>query len=246
MDKYLNDKLFEDILEYTLEQECERMGEEFPSERELSKSISVSPEFEKKMNTLFNNEKRKVRRKYILNITKKVAACVAIARILNTTLLIGVQSYRVQFFNLCIDVKDEFITFFFEDKGDKGVIGLNQIPSDWQEVYLLTYIPEGFSITKVSASGDIKRIIFSNEETKQIISFSYCPIKTSTFSLDTEDANTHKIDILGNDGYISEKYIDGEKRTSIIFRNDTLVFSLIAPFDQKISVRIAENIKKIR
>lgn len=246
MNKELNDKLFDDVLVYALEQECERTGDALSSEGELSKNISVSPEFEKKMNTLFNKEKKKVRKKYIWNITKKIAACVAVVLILNTILLIGVQAYRVQFLNMCIDVKDDFTTFFFEDKVDNEAIGLSQIPSDWKDVYLLTYVPDGFLITGVSDSGDIKRIILSNEVTKQIINFSYSPTKNSTFSVDTEEANTRKIDILGNAGYISEKSIAGEKRTSIVFKNDTLVFSLIVPFDQKTSVRIAENIKKIR
>lgn len=246
MYKDLKDKIFDDILEYALEQECEKSGESMPSESELSESISISPEFEEKMYTLFANEKRKSRRKNTFNIAKKIAACIIIAFLLNIILLIGVQAYRIQFFNMFIDVKDEFTTFFFRDESDKGTAGSNQIPADWQGEYFPAYIPEGFSISKVSDAGNIKRIIFSSKDTQQTINFSYCPVKTSTFSIDTEDANTYKIDISGNEGYISEKDIDGGKRTSIIFRNNSIVFSLITPFDKEKSIKIATSIEKIK
>ncbi|MHB8063751.1 MAG: DUF4367 domain-containing protein, partial [Ruminiclostridium sp.] len=168
------------------------------------------------------------------------------AIIINITLLFGVQAYRVQFFNMCIDVKDEFTTFFFEDKENKNATDLNQIPSDWQSIYLPTYIPKGFSFSSASGAGNIKRIFYINKDTKQTIDFSYCLISTSTFSFDTENSDTSKIVLLGNEGYISEKEINGEIRTSIIWRDDTMVFTLISPLEKQTAIKFVKNIQRFK
>ncbi|MHB8063752.1 MAG: hypothetical protein ACYDG2_14145, partial [Ruminiclostridium sp.] len=79
MNKDLNYRIFEEILEYALERECERIGRELTPEKELLQSISISPEFDKNMNAIFNHEKRKARNKHIFSVVKKVVACIAIA-----------------------------------------------------------------------------------------------------------------------------------------------------------------------
>ena len=92
----------------------------------------------------------------------------------------------------------------------------------------------------------IKRVFYINNDTKQTFNFSYCPIKTSTFSFDTEKSDTSKIIISGNEGYISEKDLNGEIRTSIIWRDDTMVFTLISPLQRQTTIKIAKEIQKIK
>jgi|GEM_PF-5678154 len=246
MNKELKDKIFCDVLEYALELECERAGKELPAEGELLQNLSVSKEFEKRMLALFRVRKRKTVTKYILSLSKKVAVCFMLVLILNITLLITVDAYRVNFFNLCVTVKDGFTTFVFTEDNRESEVEMSRIPEEWDTVYLPVSVPGGFSIKNSISTGSIKRIIYSDKDNKLTINFSYYPIKSSTFSIDTEDSQMDKIYIDANAGYISVKASDGEERTSLVWNDDTTAFSLISTLDKKTVINIAKSVKKIK
>lgn len=228
MDKNeLNEKLFDDILEYALKQECRLTAEELPTEEEMSKIIFPSLDFEKKMNALFRHERSVFRKKHVLRVVKRLAACVLAVIILNVCLIVSVEAYRTKIFNMYIDVKNEFTTFIFKDGENKSIPDIGKIPDDWQNVYLPSYIPEGFTIQNVDRVGEITGIVYSSKDSDtQTIYFSYSPLRSSIFSIDTENSDVIKIKISGEDGYISEKSINGATRTSIVWKNDTIAFTL--------------------
>lgn len=246
MNKELKDKIFCDVLEYSLELECERAGKELPGEEELHQDLLVSKEFEKKMLALFKAQKRKALSKYILSISKKIAVCFMFVLLLNTTLLITVEAYRVSFFNLCVTVKDGFTTFVFTENTGSSKPDMSGIPEEWDTVYVPAAVPKGFSIENSISTGNIKRIIYVDKDNKLTINFSYYPIKSSTFSIDTEDAQMDRISIDSNTGYVSVKDSEGEERTSVVWNDETTAFSIISTLDKNTVISIAKSVEKIK
>ena len=151
----------------------------------------------------------------------------------------SVQAFRVKVLNFFIEIGQEYTSIDLKDKGPSdSTRDFSGIPSDWENVYIPVYVPEGYKILKAQSLVTAKIIHYSNEK-KRLIVFKQYIGKNTNIRVDTEDASVSKVTISGFEGLLTEK----EGSISIVWHNDDMAFSLIGNADKKELIKMAESIK---
>ena len=112
------------------------------------------------------------------------------------------------------------------------------IPSEWKNVYIPAYVPEGYKISKTESLVTTKIIHYSNDKS-QLIVFTQYNDENTNLRIDTENAKIDKVIINGVDGLIAEK--DGA--INIAWHNNDSTFSLISKVDKNELLKIAGSLK---
>lgn len=153
------------------------------------------------------------------------------------------EAARHKIINFAIEVEKEFTNIHFqhdpkkEDKSNES--SLDMIPKDWSNVYIPSYIPEGFKIINTVLNSSAKTIFYANEEGLQITFRQYNSEKMELM-IDTEDVQIERILINGVEGLISEK----EGLTILVWHDYGNSFYLGSEIEREEIVKMAKNIRK--
>lgn len=203
----------------------------FPSEEELERTVSFSPGFKRKMDKLI----RQRRKPYytLLNTTMKRAAAVILVVILSFSAAMSVEAIRTPVVRFFIEVYEKFSTVFFSAEEDSpSVIDLEN------EVYLPSYLPEGFEV--VSQFEDILFIHYEYEnEDGHFIIYEQSVLDTD-LSINTEDIETEEIEILDFTGI----YFENLGMHSLLWSNGEYIFMVTSDLKQEEIMRISESLTK--
>src|SRR5690554_4589803 len=92
-------KIFDEMIKQALKNNADKIDEQYPSNQELSQRYTLSESFEKRMQKLFKQEKRKERlrrlRKNIIKIAAAALLCIAVS----FATVMSVDAFRVSFLN---------------------------------------------------------------------------------------------------------------------------------------------------
>lgn len=231
--KEQQEKLFEAILAVAIEEDFENRIMQLPSEEELAKNHSLSPEFEARMEKAIKKYHRKTKIPPMMHIVGKIVVGMIFLIALSFGILMSVEATRVHVLNTIMEHKKEFIQFSFNEGND-----------DIQESpYRLLYIPNGFEEIETVQAGLGYTTRYQNSQDVEII-FDQVPLDSGTFAVDNENNIYREIKIDDNTGYLLERKTESD-RTIIIWRNNTYHFKLISYMDKGELIKMAESIAEI-
>lgn len=111
------------------------------------------------------------------------------------------------------------------------------VPEGWRGKYFPAFIPEGYSIVRISRSeGDMHRVAYQNEE-GNLLHFTENTIN-STSNIDTEGAAVSKMLIHGYQGLLSQK----NGISILTWSADDRYFVLSLAGDKNLALQIAESV----
>jgi hypothetical protein len=195
--------------------------------------------FPKKLDTwveeyIRKEEKKEKKTKLIKNIKKqsKRAAIILLIIIAGiSTLIFTVEAIRVRVFNYFIERNERYTEIRVEE---------NEIETpelDWENYYQPTYMTEGYYFESEEDGGLIKILNYSDGKNQIIITQTN---NSAGIQIDTEDAKTEKININGNEGFLTIK----EGRSMIFWHNEEKSFTITGNIKKEEIIKIAESIEK--
>lgn len=220
------EKAFENLLRYAFSIAGKQMADELedPEEEHV-----FSKEHERKMQKLFDGERKRLRKKMFYRNMKKVAVFLLLIITVSSVSVFSVEAWRLEFFRFILDVKETYTGIQFEES---TVIG-NSYSS---EEITLEYVPEGFHLDSRTATKNKLFLVFAKEQ--EYFNFTQREPKQA-ISLDTENATLEKLKINGNEAYVSIK----NGTNILVWHDNNKTFSVDGNIDSSELVKIAENVK---
>ena len=230
----VNDVVFEALFRQAVIDDFNDEINSIPSNEQMTKLYSFSPEFEIKMKRLFIKDSRKDLAKTILLYSKRVASILIIVLgLLFSTLLFNTE-VRAAVGKVLVEWYEKFTSFTFED---------NKVIGEKKE-WTLGYLPEGYVQENYEVLGRITSTEFTNNQGEKI-RFSYVPEGSVTnISVDNENHEIGSCVILGNEEF-SIIALDDKFDNGVIWNMDGHTFDLWGkiPMDElkKVAESILEN-----
>lgn len=237
------EKIFEAVLEYAGACHAENIAKAMLAEDELEEQISFPPELDARIKKLLSRYNMKVNLKTAWNTTTKVFPKVAtfffVIFISFTILVTSVNAVRATVLNFIIEARKEYTNINLKEDGlDASQQEISGIPPEWKDVYVPTFVPAGFRITKAESLTFTKIVHYANDH-GQLIVFQQHHGENINIGVDTENAVSERILINGQEGLLVEK----NGRTTLIWHNNDFLYSLMSEIDKNELIKMAESIK---
>ncbi|MFA7533077.1 MAG: DUF4367 domain-containing protein [Tissierellaceae bacterium] len=226
MDKYI---INDDFLYKYMKGAENIILESLPKEEELS--YKFSKRFKRKMNKLIRRENRTPFMKSFINHSKKVAVLFLIFATIAFATTMSVEAYRVKFFEVVIEVWEEFTSMIF--KNNKNINDRKLIPA------VPEYTPKGFSILEENINDYVYSIIYVNENNEEIF-YEQRIISQGEVLLDTENIEVETIEV-DNQAII---LFTNKGVNQIYWSDDSYSFTLISTINIEELITITKNIFK--
>jgi hypothetical protein len=198
-----------------------------PPEDELNHAFSVK--FLRKMKVLINYERRGTFGRAAVRFGRSAAAVLLIVILLNTVLVVSVDAYREQFFEIIQTVTEKFTSFVVDVDDDAPVTELVPIEPP--------YIPEGFELVERFNDGIHYNLVYQNPLEVEI-SYFQAPTGFGVVCFDTEDALVETIQIAGQMVYV----ITEDDMIQVYWIDDTHAFLITSNYEHDEILSIAEAI----
>lgn len=234
INKELDDKLFDTILEYAFKESERHEMASLPTKDELDEMYSFSPHFEKKMKKTIHSEKMQVFRKKTFKYSVRSAACICIILGLSFMVLINVKAVNQAVRGTLME--------WFETHTTITIEGSNQTGNS-QKVWEARYIPRGYNKDEEFIT-DVGSSIIYRDKKHEKITLDYARLENgNSISLDNEHTNGLKII---NNG-ITEYYLllSNTKgyASYLTWATEGYRFTLSGKISEEELLKIAENIK---
>jgi len=224
MNKYIID---DDFLYDHMENVENIILESLPKEDDLSHKFSKR--FERKMKRLIRQERRTPFTKSFIKYSRKVAIIFLIVISITFTTIMSVEAYRVKFFEVVIEVWEEFTSIIFKSKeniDDGKLIPVNP-----------TYIPHGFTIIEEDTNHYEHFIYWENDDGIEIM-FEQAKITSNAIINDTEGIEIEKI--LVDEQEVT--YFTNKNVHQIYWNDSTYIYTIISAYDKKDLIKMVESI----
>jgi hypothetical protein len=169
---------------------------------------------------------------YIKKQSKRAAIILLIIIAGISTLIFTVEAIRVRVFNFFIERNERYTEIRVEEETNIKTPEL-----DWENYYQPTYMTEGYYFESEEDGGLIKILNYSDGKNQIIITQTN---NSAGIQIDTEDAKTEKININGNEGFLTIK----EGRSMIFWHNEEKSFTITGNIKKEEIIKIAESIEK--
>jgi len=193
----------------------------------------------KKYHKLLDKELRKNKIRSFTKMSKKIlsrAAVFVFVLIIGFAIMFTtVSAFRVQVLNFLISFEDEYVGIKLGDNDNSDAITLN-----WHDVYLPSYIPDGYQINQIANMDIAKTIDYINAEGNFI---KYMECSSSGPNIDTENAEIIKM-IMINEAegiFVLKKGI-----ATISWTHDNRLFVISTQLDEEETMKIAKNVIYIK
>lgn len=205
-----------------------------PSLEEMNAAFHPSEEFQKKMDRLLKQAKRKQERKGAWRATKRLFVVATTVVTAFACILMPVQAVQEAVVSTVLNWRDQFVEILYSKEDDPNAVILLQNVE-------LTYLPEGFTETPSNRTSNTS---FWNEyqsENGEWLTVRILPIqdKQSTF-VDDEYTHYYQISFDGIDAVLGST-IDGSN--VLIWQNDGLTYQVSSSCDLSEIISVAEGIK---
>jgi hypothetical protein len=230
----LNNKIFDDLISYACEKRMnEAIPNELPTDDEIDKEISMSPEFTKRMELYFKKSKQKYHSVRIRKIILKVVAAVVVLLIVSTTIVFSVDALRVPVLNFFNDINKTSATIHVNDAKVNYDAFSNQIKG----LYLPNCIPEDYTVKSINGLTEFYTVTFENPDGSMIRLVKLS--EGDAVGVDSENANAKQITVNNEPAEFYNK--DGTD--TLVFKYDKKAFTLTGIISIDESVRIAESLE---
>jgi len=229
----LNDRILDQVLTYAAEKELDHFNSLFPSDDELASGVSLSPDFERRMDRYFQTLKRRENSRRLTRVALRICAVILVLLIAATTVIFSVEAFRIPFLNLFHDVNKDSTTIRVEDK----VVDYQAFSDKTQGLYLPTYVPEGYSVASLERMDPFYRVTFVDNKSSNIL--FYTLLDGTSLGVDSEDANVENLSISD----IPAQYFEKGDVHHLVFKCAEQVFLVKCTLPKDEMVRIAESMK---
>ena len=230
----VNDVVFEALFHQAVIDDFNEEIDSIPTNEQLAKIYTFSPEFEIRMKKLFIKDRRRSLLKNTMLYSKRVASVLIIVLgLLFGTLLFNTE-VRAAVGKVLVEWYEKFTSFTFSD--DEFI--------DEKKDWTLNYLPEGYELKNYEVLGRITNIEFANNQGDKI-RFSYRPEEGITkISVDNENHEISSYVILDKEAFsitaVNDKFDNG-----VIWNIEGHTFDLWGkmPVDElkKVAESISEN-----
>lgn len=230
----VDDVVFEALFRQAVIDDFNEEIDSIPTNEQLAKIYSFSPEFELRMKKLFTKDRRKDFIKTISLYSRRVASVLIIVLgLLFGTLLFNAE-VRAAVGNVLVEWYEKFTSFTLI--GDEII--------DEKKEWSLNYMPEGYIQENYEVLGRITSIEYRNNQGEKI-RFTYVPEGSVTnISVDNENHEISNCVILGNEAF-SITALDDKFDNGLIWNMEGHTFDLWGkiPVDElkKVAESISEN-----
>ncbi|SHF22091.1 protein of unknown function [Tissierella praeacuta DSM 18095] len=224
MNKYVMD---DDFLYKYVKSAENIMIDSLPKEEALSHNFSKR--FQKKMNKLIRQERRSPFIKIFVNYSRKVAIIFLIFISIAFATTMSVEAYRVRFFEVVIEVWEEFTSIIFKEKqniDDGKLIPVNS-----------TYIPDSFKIIEHEINSYEQFIYWQNDEGIEIM-FEQAKITANSIITDTEGIDIEEL-LIGEQKII---YFTNKNVNQIYWNDSNYIYAIISEYDKNELLKMVESI----
>ena len=224
MNKYVMD---DDFLYKYVKSAENIMIDSLPKEEALFHNFSKG--FQKKMNKLIRQERRSPFIKTFVNYSRKVAIIFLIFISIAFATTMSVEAYRVRFFEVVIEVWEEFTSIIFNDKqniDDGKLIPVNP-----------TYIPDNFKIIEHEINSYEQFIYWQNDEGIEIM-FEQAKITANSIITDTEGIDIEEL-LIGEQKII---YFTNKNINQIYWNDSNYIYTIISEYDKNELLKMVESI----
>ena len=225
----LDDSVFEALFRQAVIDNFNEELNSIPSNDELAKQITFSPEHETRMKKLFTRDERKERTRTIIKWARRAVAVILIAVTVLFGALMFVPSVRALVIETVTEWYEKFVTFTSRaPEAEK----MNLEPG---------YLPEGFYEIVRDEVGMTETIIFENGEGKLIV---FQSTRTSdNVSIDNEN-NNYEVRLIGGIEYHVFAAINSEAENTVLFDIYGQRFIISSSISVDELLFIASSIKK--
>lgn len=148
-----------------------------------------------------------------------------------STAVATVQSVCINMLNFIDEIEDRYTKLYLQESG-----AIVDVPEDWEGLYYMTYIPEGFELLEWSE----KEVIYTDEN-ENILGF--CEYEYgATCNLDTENAEITYESLQGRSAMVVEK----EGVVAVTWSEGSHFFVLDLMGEKEEALRIAGSVLVIR
>lgn len=145
----------------------------------------------------------KKQKRHQSSLTKRIMKWVAIFILIvigaNAILITSVEAYRIGFMKAIISMRDGFMNIDYQREKQEDT---EHIPEGWDNLFYLSYVPEGYSIVDSVTSPVVAYIVYQNSEENAII-FQQFP-RGANMQLNTEGSEVTDIIINGEKAILIE------------------------------------------
>ena len=194
----------------------------------------ASEHFKREMERLARAQ-RKPYYKYTNTRAKKAVLALAAAFILMITTVFSVSALREPVVKFFIEVYELFSSVFFEKTPQE-----ESIPTTLEQIYLPTYIPDGYSLDEASSiemSGQVSFRYYGNNE---ILEYKQFLLDSAGFTINTEGIVYEDILV----GEYKGIYCSNLGSQTILWANDQYGFSLAGPVPKEKLLAMALSLKE--
>ena len=217
------EKLFNEMIDEAARQMSEQDHEDIPPAE-----VHFSPEHEKKMQELFQKERRKNQKKKHSAHTKRLLCVLIACMIVSVGGVCSVGAWRIRLMNFFFTPENPNTTFTFNDE-------YAHVYSD--ETIYLGYVPDGYVLTDRSDVYPYISRMFSNGEKNFDLSIYDI---NEQLSIDTEDGTLEEITINGMKGVTTSSNLIN----SVILYDDNLIYCFSGNIAQSEIIKIAQGYQK--
>ncbi len=224
MNKYVMD---DDFLYKYVKSAENIMIDSLPKEEALSHNFSKR--FQKKMKKLIRQERKSPFIKTFVNYSRKVAIIFLIFISIAFATTMSVEAYRVRFFEVVIEVWEEFTSIIFKDKqniDDGKLIPVNP-----------TYIPDNFKIIEHEINSYEQFIYWQNDNGIEIM-FEQAKITANSIITDTEGIDIEEL-LIGEQKII---YFTNKNVNQIYWNDSNYIYTIISEYDKNELLKMVESI----
>ena len=229
----VNDVVFEALFRQAVIDDFNEEIDSIPTNEQLAKIYTFSPEFEIRMKKLFTKDRRKDFIKTISLYSRRVASVLIIVLgLLLGTLLFNTE-VRAAVGNVLVEWYEKFTSFTFRDDA------ITDEKKEWN----LNYIPEGYTLKNYEILGRITNIEFINKQGDKT-RFSYRPEGSITnISVDNENHKIDRCEILNNEAYCISA-VDDKFDNGVIWNMNGHTFDLWGKISMDELKKVAESISE--
>lgn len=189
--------------------------------------------FNKKSAKLIKRQKRYCY-PLICTSARRVACIIVTFFVISMTTVLSVDALRKPFF--------AFIASIFSDHSEVRVDDseTKDVPKIIEEKYEITVGLEGFNVSFVSESEEIRLIEYKNGS--DLIKFMQYTFDYGTMNVNTEDAEFEHIDI---NGYDAITWVSNINTAHIMWNNGDYIFNITSDIGQNALIDVAKSVQKI-
>jgi len=237
LDAHLDDMLrlafmYEDVL-MANEAEKARRREYSEEEKAMFRTafIRAKEKYRQEEKQRVREKRNRVIRAHAKRAMKAAAAILVIISLIAPFAIANVESIRVRVMKLLIEIQEDHADISIQEDEAASF----DVPAEWRGEYFPSYIPEGYSMSKIYKIYD--HIEYENQEGDRISFIEYT--EDTQIGADTEDAEISYSQINGNTAIVIHK---GEWQ--IIWTNGEKIIEVIAD-DYDVAMKVANSVKRV-